>query len=148
MNPIDPVLIAEVVATVAHEGQTDKAGEPYIEHPKRIASLRSLTERQRVLAWLHDVLEDTNVTRDFIARQFGESVLEDLEALTHRPHEPYLDYLDRVLAASSDAIVVKLLDIADNADPRRLERLDEATRQRLSAKYEKAINHLRKGGLK
>jgi (p)ppGpp synthase/HD superfamily hydrolase len=45
------------LATRAHAGQVDQAGQPYIGHPERVAA-RLTTEEAKVVAWLHDVIED------------------------------------------------------------------------------------------
>lgn len=56
---------AKLVATMAHAGQIDKAREPYINHPARVADrLEYGRFFDRAVAWLHDVVEDTTVTLD------------------------------------------------------------------------------------
>lgn len=52
---------AILIASTAHQGQMDKAGEPYILHPLRVMFTRR-TETERICAVLHDVIEDTNIT--------------------------------------------------------------------------------------
>lgn len=52
---------ALIIATKAHEGQTDKAGAPYIFHPIRVSN-RCRTEEEKIVSLLHDVIEDTSVT--------------------------------------------------------------------------------------
>jgi (p)ppGpp synthase/HD superfamily hydrolase len=129
---------AALVARMAHVGQADKAGEPYITHPERVVARIPATEHlDRAVAWLHDVVEDTDVTFDDLRPVFSPTVMLVLDALTHRESETRSDYYDRILQ-SPIAIRVKTADIADNADPDRLARLDPATRKRLTAKYENA----------
>ena len=53
--------LALKIATEAHKGQVDKAGVAYIEHPKFVANLVN-TEEEKIVALLHDVIEDTTVT--------------------------------------------------------------------------------------
>jgi hypothetical protein len=73
------------IAAKAHAGATDKADEPYILHPLRVM-LRLTSEDARIVGVLHDVLEDTKVTRaDLLAEGFSTAVLEALEAVTKRP---------------------------------------------------------------
>ena len=54
------VAAARALATKAHEGQTDKAGLPYITHPERVA-LRMESPELQVIGWLHDTVEDTPI---------------------------------------------------------------------------------------
>lgn len=148
--PAGPVAKARMIARAAHEGQVDKAGRPYIEHPERVAlALQSNGADDLTIAagWLHDAVEDTDVTLDDIAVLLGlggSEVAMIVEALTHRPHEPLEDYWDRI-RSNPDAVVVKLADLDDNSHPARLARLDEATRARLTAKYARARAALTNG---
>lgn len=128
------VELARGIAVGAHAGQLDKGGRPYITHPARIAA-RASTFEQRVLAWLHDVVEDTDVSlEDLAAAGFPESIVLQVDALTHRRHEPRLEYYARIMQWPV-ARQVKLLDIADNSDPARLRYLDPETQGRLIGKY-------------
>ncbi|WP_394253532.1 HD domain-containing protein [Arthrobacter pityocampae] len=64
----DLVTTANIVAASAHDGQSDKAGAPYITHPARVAAAAQdaapahLAEEAEAVGWLHDVVEDTSVT--------------------------------------------------------------------------------------
>lgn len=128
---------AEQIARTAHEGQVDKAGEPYISHPARVADRVRGDENAETVAWLHDVVEDTGVSLDELRQTFPEEVVEAVDAITVCPGEDRSAYYARV-AANPLALKVKLADIADNSDPERLARLDEEPRARLEAKYAKA----------
>lgn len=138
------VALATEIAQDAHAGQIDKAGAPYIGHPARVAA--SARDRAgepqadlvEAAAWLHDVVEDTDVTLDdLIERDVPRPVVTAVDALTRRPGEKSEMYYSRV-AADPIALVVKLADLADNSDPDRLVSLDEGTQARLTAKYEHA----------
>jgi len=147
----DPVS-AMVLATFAHYGQTDKAGRDYIEHPRRVVRLVSnhqsfehLTEdSQRValmVAWLHDVLEDTRVTTSML-HDLGcsEEVNFRLRMLS-RPRvssEAGTARYYQQIKGDPIALLVKDCDIADNTSPARLAALDEPTRERLETKYAEA----------
>lgn len=141
------MLEAERIATEAHDGQLDKAGRPYIEHPRRVAAWAQrlnpeVAEAVLEAAWLHDVLEDTSVTRDELAAHgISAEAIAMVEAVTKRAGEPREAYFARVLACPG-ALEVKRADLADNTDPERLARLDEATRARLEAKYATAFELL------
>lgn len=146
----DLVELATSIAIDAHYGQVDKSGDPYIFHPLAVAGLTPhapgftyLPPAYRPLAiaagLLHDVVEDTAVTLDDLAaRGIPGRLLEVIDALTHRPHEPLDDYYARI-KDDPIAVVVKLADVKHNSSPDRLAGIaDEATRERLARKYEKA----------
>lgn len=125
------------IAAEAHAGQTDKAGEPYILHPLRVMG-RVSTNEERIVAVLHDVIEDTDWTPDRLrAEGFSETVLEALELVTHRPGESYEDFVRRA-AAHPVARQVKRADILDNMDPNRIAEPTERDARRME-KYARAL---------
>ncbi|MDQ2739199.1 MAG: phosphohydrolase [Actinomycetota bacterium] len=130
------VARARLIATQAHEGQTDKAGVAYIGHPARIAARVAGDPAAEVVAWLHDVVEDCDHWT--LDRLRAEGIPADLvaavDAISKRPGEASDDYYARV-AANPVALKVKYADLADNSDPERLAKLDPATRERLTRKY-------------
>ncbi len=131
---------AAMIAAEAHLGQVDKAGEPYILHPMRLA-VSAATEEERIVALLHDVVEDSPVTLDQLAREgFDQNVLRALAHLTRRPAESYEDFIERV-ARHRLATRVKLLDLADNSDISRLPAVADQDRARI-AKYQRAKQRL------
>ena len=107
------------VAARAHEGQCDKEGMPYILHPLRVmAGVEG--ETARIVAILHDVVEDTPVTfEELAAMGFGDDVLNALRLVTHEKGTSYAQY---VIAAKANPVArqVKLSDLRDNA---RLDRM-------------------------
>jgi (p)ppGpp synthase/HD superfamily hydrolase len=129
------------LARRAHEGHLDKSGRPYIAHPLRVmGQLKGVDER--MTAVLHDVIEDTDVTLDDLAAVgCPASVLEAVAALSRNPGEAQEDYLARVVA-NPLALIVKRADIADNMSDDRMGRLDQATQERLLAKYHAALRVL------
>lgn len=134
------IAVAKAIATIAHRGQTDKAGEPYIEHPRRVAGrLTERSPRTIAVAWLHDVLEDTDVTRDDLrAAGIPWGVIDGVELLTRQEGQQPEEYYG-LIRGNNSARIVKLADIADNTDPARLALLDDATVVRLTRKYAKAL---------
>lgn len=132
------VALACQIATLAHDGQVDKAGHPYLSHPARVAARVAESggdERAVAVAWLHDVLEDTGTTADdLLDRGVPADVVAAVVALTHGPDEPPEHYFTRV-NADPLALQVKHADLADNTDPARAAELDAATAARLAAKY-------------
>ncbi|MBP7133762.1 GTP pyrophosphokinase [Patescibacteria group bacterium] len=110
-----------------HEGQTDKAGEPYILHLLRVsASLRDPTDR--IVALLHDAVEDGKTTfEQLLAMGYPEfEVVTPLRFLTKGRDEPYLDFILRVATGPDRAIRVKRKDLRDN---RNLKRLPKVTKK-------------------
>lgn len=129
------------IARAAHEGQVDKSGKPYVDHPLRVMD-RVSGEHARMAAVLHDVVEDTAVTDDdLLAAGCPPEVVATVLALSHRDGEAQEDYLARV-RADPVAVEVKRADIADNTSPARLALLDPATQDRLRAKYARALEIL------
>ena len=107
------------IAANAHAGQRDKAGQPYIFHPLRVM-FRVNGEHEQMAAVLHDVVEDTAITIDDLAREgFPPEVLRAVEALTKLPGETRLEAAARA-AADPVARKVKLADNAENMDLSRI----------------------------
>ena len=109
---------AKTLAERSHEGAVDKAGRPYIEHPMRVAARLSRPEEQ-VVGWLHDVVEDTDVTIGEIRAMFGAETAAAVDAVTHREDESWADYLCRV-KANPVARSVKISDLIDNSNLSRI----------------------------
>lgn len=106
------------IAAQAHEGQKAKNGEPYILHPLRVMNAVD-SEDARVVAVLHDVIEDSAVTPDELRRAgFSEAVVAAVSCVTHGPDESYTDYVVRC-KGNALARQVKLADLEDNARPSR-----------------------------
>ena len=133
------IAAARALATKAHEGQTDKAGLPYITHPERIASRMENPEAQ-VIGWLHDTVEDTPITLRDIEAAFGPETAAAVDAISRRDGEPWSDYLERV-AANPMARQVKISDLIDNSNLSRIPHvtLKDVERQK---KYNKALKKL------
>ena len=139
---------AITIATCVHRGQVDKAGKPYLRHPADVAARVRRADHQDdegiTVAWLHDVLEDAEypgIVEHELRSIYPVEIVDAVLAITHRPNEPRDDYYARV-KANPIALRVKLADIASNTDPRRTALLDEATRERLAAKYAHALERL------
>ena len=106
---------AIAVAAQAHAGQTDKAGEPYILHPLRLM-LAMETGLERIVAVLHDVVEDSGITLEKLrAEGFAEEAVAAIDALTKRDGESKMDAAARA-KGNALALRVKLADNADNQD--------------------------------
>jgi len=131
MNESDLLEKAIGIAVTAHRGQRDRYGAPYILHPLRVMSrVNSATEK--TIAVLHDVVEDTEWTFEALKREgFPDSVLAALDCLTKREGEDYDEFVRR---SDSNALArsIKLADLEDNMDLRRLSAITEHDKQRLT----------------
>ncbi|TWT48989.1 HD domain-containing protein [Botrimarina hoheduenensis] len=109
------VDLARTIATRAHEGQFRRDGvTPYIEHPAAVASRAPKSPESQAAAWLHDVLEDTELTRNVLIEQgMPEEVVAAVEALTKQEGLSYEENLERV-AANDLARGVKVADMLSN----------------------------------
>lgn len=134
--------IIHMLAIELHKDQKDKSGEPYILHVERVAENFPEDSLEFLVALLHDTVEDTGITIDDL-RDLGlpESVLEAVDAITHRVHEPLVEYYARV-KCNPLATKVKLADVMDNLRADRLQKLPEETQVRLTRKYRKALKVL------
>ena len=135
---------AAKLAEKAHQGQVDKGGQPYILHPGRVME-QCETETEKIVALLHDVMEDTPYTLEDLRQEgFSEEVLEALLCLTHREGESYMAYIGRV-CENPLAARVKYADLQDNMDLCRIPEPTERDFARLEkykgakARIEKAL---------
>ncbi len=110
---------AEALAREAHKGQKDKSGEDYISHPLRV-SARCKSKKAKIAALLHDTIEDTFVTADYLKQcGFDDDIVEAVLALSRKDDETYAQFIIR---ASKNEIAkeVKIADLEDNMDIWRL----------------------------
>ena len=129
------------IDTEAHMGQMDKAGNEYIGHPLRVMGMGK-TEEEKIVGVLHDVVEDTGWTFDALeAEGFSKEVLDALKCVTKKSeNENYDDFIERV-KKNPLAVAVKINDLTDNMDIRRLPYLSDKDVKRLK-KYLKAYKKL------
>jgi hypothetical protein len=133
--------VAINLARSAHAGQRDKLGVAYICHPLAVMS-GVTTVDEKIVAVLHDVVEDTSVTLDWLRGMgFDESVVLAVDAITKREGEPLAESMARV-AANPLALRVKAADVAHNANPVRQAGLPDDVRARLRVKYEESARLL------
>ena len=110
---------ALLLATKAHEGQKDKAGNDYITHPIRV-SQRCNSLKAKIVALLHDTLEDTFLTTDDFRKEgFDNEIIDAVISVTRRNGESYADFIARA-AQNPIGKAVKIADLEDNMDIRRL----------------------------
>ena len=131
------VDLALSIARKAHEGQLDKAGVDYIEHPIYVASQVD-TEEERSVALLHDVIEDSPVSaEELLQAGLPETVVTAVQVLTKKKEQDYQTYLETV-KKNPLARLVKLSDLKHNSDLSRLSSITEKDRERLK-KYKKLL---------
>ena len=136
MTSMATVEDAVAIAAQAHRGQKDKAGAPYLLHPLRLM-MRMETEAAMMAAVLHDVVEDTEWTLERLREAgFSAEVLEAVDCLTRRGGESYEEFVERV-RANPTARRVKIADLEDNMNIRRISRLGASDLERLE-KYHRA----------
>jgi len=129
------------IALSAHTGDTDKAGATYIRHPLRVMEQMD-SETARIVAVLHDVVEDSEYELQDIEKEFGSEVGDAVGALTKRDdNEAYLEEFIPRCAQNEIARRVKQADIKDNMDLTRLSDVSEETGQR-QVKYHRALQRL------
>ncbi|WP_043414604.1 HD domain-containing protein [Archangium violaceum] len=134
---------AIALAVEAHRGQRDKSGKAYILHPLRVM-MRLETDTERMVAILHDVVEDTPWTLERLrGLGYPEEVLGALDCLTKREGETYEAFIERILPHPL-ARRVKRADLEDNMDVRRLLALTDRDAERL-ARYRAAWARLQEG---
>lgn len=131
--------LALQIAQKAHAGQVDKAGKDYILHPMTVASYMD-TDTEKAIAYLHDVLEDTDVTVDALRKIFPNEIVDTLITLTHRKDESYFEYIQRI-STSKLAKKVKVADLLHNLDITRIKEPTKQDYERLE-KYKKSILYL------
>lgn len=128
------ITLARNIAEEAHKGQFCKDGTtPYIRHPEEVARRVKGNTDAEVIAWLHDVIEDTSVTAQMLL-QYGipKYIVGVVELLTHEKNESYLDYL-AIVALNPLARKVKKADIeanlADKPTPKQIRKYTEGLLQ-------------------
>ena len=129
------------IATQAHQGQFDKSGKDYIGHPLRVMEMGQ-TENEKIVGVLHDVIEDTDWTFEKLANEgFSQEIIAALRCVTKlSENENYDDFIERV-KKNPLATAVKINDLTDNMDIRRLPYLSDKDVKRLK-KYLKAYKKL------
>lgn len=139
MNRKVQLAKAVILARKAHRGQLDKTGLPYIEHPMRVMDSVPGIE-QKIVAVLHDVVEDTSVTLDDLRRfGFEEELVQAVDSVTRRKGETYREF---TLRAKQNRIgrTIKIADIRDNM--KRMKGLPESEQVGMTKRYEKALAEL------
>jgi (p)ppGpp synthase/HD superfamily hydrolase len=132
---------AIAIAVEAHRGQKDKSGAPYILHPLRVMGRRFQSDGEKIVAVLHDVVEDTKWTFDDLRKEgFSEELIQAIDCVTKRDGEAYEDFVKRS-ATNPVARRVKIADLEDNMDLRRNQSVTPKDAERFD-KYLRAWRYL------
>lgn len=123
------------IALLAHKGTFDKAGQPYILHPLRVM-MRVESDIEKMVAALHDVVEDSTPPNrwgfeELRGEGFSEEVLSALDGVTKSADESYEEFIRRS-AKNPVSRRVKIADLEDNMDMRRLPALTEKDMTRMN----------------
>lgn len=142
----DQLGLAKAIARVAHWEQRDKAGAPYIGHPMRVAAIVSASggvKHEVVAALLHDVTEDSAIDALTLLGLGVSGKAVDIVDLLDRKkaRRERRDYYTSI-REHEGALAVKLADIQDNTDERRLALLEPDEADRLRNKYARALREL------
>lgn len=132
--------LALQISQKAHAGQFDKGGNPYIQHPMRVANSLDDLE-QKIVALLHDVMEDSEISKDQLLNYgFTNRIVNSIRILTKSKDISYDDYI-RAIKKDNNAWKVKIADIKDNLDVSRIPNPTDADYERIE-KYRAALNFL------
>lgn len=125
-----------------HKEQFDKSGLPYVFHPFHLAE-QMQDEDSTIVALLHDVVEDTNITFEDLSKLgFSSKIIDALRLLTHEEGVPYMEYVKKI-KNNELARKVKIADLTHNSDLTRLDVVDEKSINRVK-KYKDALDLLTK----
>ena len=132
--------IALELAVEKHKNQTDKAGNPYILHPLHV--MENVNSKEgKIVAILHDIIEDTDVTEDYLLKiGLSKRIVDAVVALTRSEDIDYQEYI-KDLSSNPLAKEVKLADLEHNMDLKRLPTLEEKDLER-NRKYQIAYHYL------
>jgi (p)ppGpp synthase/HD superfamily hydrolase len=127
------------IALVAHSGQVDKGGTPYIFHPIKVSERVSSIE-EKIVALLHDTVEDSFITIETINKEFNPTIALAVKLLTKTKDTPYKDYIKKIkdnpLARS-----IKIADLKENLDTSRFVIKSKKDLDNLK-EYQKALEFL------
>ena len=129
------------IAVEAHAGVTDKGGKAYILHPISVM-MRCETDDEKIVAILHDVVEDTDWTFEALREEgFTETIIEALKTVTkHSEDEDYDEFIQRSLK-NEIGRKVKIADLRENLDVTRIGELTDKDLERIN-KYKRALKTL------
>lgn len=128
------------IAVLAHNGQVDKGGQPYILHPISVM-MKMDTIEEKIVAILHDSIEDSNIKKEeLIAFGIPKKLVDEIDLLTRKNGDSYMQYISKVKTGKI-AKKVKLADLETNMDLNRIGKPTKTDFDRVK-KYKKAYKRL------
>ena len=129
------------IAVEAHSGATDRGGKAYILHPISVM-MRCETDEEKIVAILHDVVEDTDWTFEALRQEgFSETIIKALKTVTKNSEdEDYDEFIQRSLK-NEIGRKVKIADLKENLDVTRIGELTDRDIERIN-KYKRALKTL------
>ena len=142
---------AALICVTKHQSQRDKMGCAYFQHPMRVAMRCSANDETigsinvaelKVVALLHDTIEDTDVTPEYLLSEgFPQHVVDAILSVTKKEGESYEDFVARA-KVNPIGRIVKIHDLEDNLDVMRLDEVSPSMAARFT-KYLKALRFLK-----
>ena len=126
------ISLAMEIAVAAHQGQLDEDGSEHLDHVRAVVALAP-EGAAKAVAWLHDVIEDTSLTRDeLVARGVDPEIADAVQIISRDPEiETYWQFIERIVASENPlALAGKLPDNEAN--------LRRSRGQSLERRYERA----------
>lgn len=146
INEKDEYNKALSLVTILFKNKTDKEGEPYIGHLKRVSDSLD-NPNTKIAGLLHDTVEDIEgiTYEDLLEIGFNSNIVEMVRLVTTEDKtKPYHDKITSIINSNNiEAIKLKYADMSDNANPERLSKLDPITRERLEKKYNNELTRLK-----
>ena len=145
------LALALIILGNSSIGKKQRSGEDFAQHPMHVATQNIRSRTKRVIAILHDVIEDSRkenpeykwTLEDLKEIGFSKRIRKAIKGLTKQPDELYLDFIVRCGLSGDDAIKVKIEDIAHNSDPTRYRTLSLTSKQqKKQALYNLAYHYL------
>ena len=137
MNSLKKAII---IATQAHKGPVDKAGKDYIQHPLFVSTLCK-NKKEKIVAVLHDVVEDTNITLKYLSQYFTKDIIEAIRCISKEKNYKLDEYLYRV-KNNKLARIIKISDLTHNMELSRLTHVTKEDILRVE-KYKKCLKYLK-----
>lgn len=121
------------------KGKVDKGGSFYINHLIKVAS-KVRSDEDKTIALLHDIIEDTNITkRDLLDMGFSKKIVDTVAILSRKKDETYSEFIQRIIDSKNiSAIRVKIADLEDNMDLKRIANYTDKDVNRVEKRYKPA----------
>ena len=137
------VFKALELVTKLFKHDTDKGGHPYLLHLLYVYR-HVYTEDEKVVALLHDIIEDKGITHEeLLYLGFSKKIADDIKILTRVKPTEYKDYIDNiVMYGSKEALNVKLADLNNNMDLSRIKNPTTKDYERINNRYNPAYTKI------